>query len=136
MFLPCRYGRKSAAKHECFQRVPALIGVSSISSMYSAIQIYQPSILKKHIETDINYIIIYMFYDIFLYKERGKEFGYYVFAPDAYAYQPRYAMLYGFKKNNTKAYEYKTKAKAQTISQIFSVISNVFFNNEDNKNHT
>ena len=64
MFLPCRHGRKSKANHEFFQRVPALCGVSSISSMYSAIQIYQPSILKKHIETDINYIIIYMFYDI------------------------------------------------------------------------
>ena len=64
MFLPCRYGRKSTANHEFFQRVPALCGVSSISSMHSAIQIYQPSILKKHIETDINYIIIYMFYGI------------------------------------------------------------------------
>ena len=63
MFLPCRHGRKSKANHDFFQRVPALCGVSSISSMYSAIQIYQPSILKKHIETDINYINIYI-YDV------------------------------------------------------------------------
>ncbi|MPN64178.1 hypothetical protein SDC9_211949 [bioreactor metagenome] len=67
------------AKHECFQRVPALSGVSSISSMYSAIQIYKPSTLKKLIETDFNYIIIYMYDCItaftFLHSTRHGENG-------------------------------------------------------------
>lgn len=48
---------------------------------------------------------------------RGKEFGYYVFAPDAFAYQPRYAMMYVFKKENLKAYEYKKIDKTLVIAQ-------------------
>jgi hypothetical protein len=51
-------------KSECSQRIPALCGVSSISSICSAIEKYKPSIFQKHIQTDIKYIIIYMYYDI------------------------------------------------------------------------
>ena len=47
----------------------------------------------------------------------GKEFGYYVFAPDAYAYQPRYAMLYHFKKEGAKAFEYKKMETTLVIAQ-------------------
>ena len=39
----------------------------------------------------------------------NKEFGYFVFAPDAFAYQPRYAMIYNFKKAGVKAFEYAKK---------------------------
>lgn len=41
--------------------------------------------------------------------QKNKEFGYFVFAPDALAYQPRYAMIYNFKKTNVKAFEYTKK---------------------------
>lgn len=40
-------------------------------------------------------------------KEKKEPFGYYVFSPDSFAYQPRYAMLYVFQKNNLHAFEYK-----------------------------
>jgi len=49
--------------------------------------------------------------------QKGKEFGYYVFAPDALAYQPRYAMIYNFKKSNVKAYEYVKKDVTYIIAQ-------------------
>ena len=39
--------------------------------------------------------------------QKNKEFGYFVFAPDALAYQPRYAMIYNFKAAHAKAFEYK-----------------------------
>lgn len=42
-------------------------------------------------------------------EQQGKEFGYFVFAPDALAYQPRYAMIYHLKKANAKAFEYVKK---------------------------
>ena len=60
MFLPCGYGRKSTAESECSQRIPAPWGVSSISSICSAIEKYKPSIFQKHIQTDIKYFIIYV----------------------------------------------------------------------------
>jgi len=41
--------------------------------------------------------------------QKNKEFGYFVFAPDALAYQPRYAMIYNFKKAHAKAFEYVKK---------------------------
>lgn len=50
-------------------------------------------------------------------SQKGKEFGYYVFAPDAFAYQPRYAMLYVFKKEKAKAYEYKKLNTTLVIAQ-------------------
>lgn len=41
-------------------------------------------------------------------KRRQKEpFGYFVFAPDAFAYGPRYAMLYNFESKKAKSFEYK-----------------------------
>src|SRR4029077_19977451 len=36
-------------------------------------------------------------------QEKGNEFGYFVYAPDAYAYQPRYAMIYNFKIANANS---------------------------------
>ncbi|MBI2613526.1 MAG: hypothetical protein HYW62_02045 [Candidatus Levybacteria bacterium] len=41
--------------------------------------------------------------------QKEEEFGYFVFAPDAFAYQPRYAMIYHFKKADAKAFEYTKK---------------------------
>ncbi len=35
-----------------------------------------------------------------------KEFGYFVYSPDAFAYQPRYAMIYTFKEFGKEAHEY------------------------------
>lgn len=40
-----------------------------------------------------------------LSMQNGKEFGYFVFSPDSFAYQPRYAMLYHLQKNG--GHEYK-----------------------------
>lgn len=48
--------------------------------------------------------------------QHGKEFGYFVFAPDAFAYQPRYAMLYHFKKSHAKAFEYTKKPTTYIIA--------------------
>lgn len=41
--------------------------------------------------------------------QKNEEFGYFVFAPDAFAYQPRYAMIYNFKAAHAKAFEYIKK---------------------------
>lgn len=49
-------------------------------------------------------------------KQNNKEFGYYVFAPDALAYQPRYAMLYNFKAAHAKAFEYTKKPTTYIIA--------------------
>lgn len=49
-------------------------------------------------------------------REKGKEFGYFVFAPDALAYQPRYAMIYNFKKNHSMAFEYTKKSTTYIIA--------------------
>lgn len=42
-------------------------------------------------------------------QQQGKEFGYFIFAPDAFAYQPRYAMIYNFKATHANVFEYKKK---------------------------
>lgn len=49
-------------------------------------------------------------------KQKDKEFGYFVFAPDALAYQPRYAMIYHFKKADAKAFEYTKKPTTYIIA--------------------
>lgn len=49
-------------------------------------------------------------------RQKGEEFGYFVFAPDAFAYQPRYAMLYNFKKVKAKAFEYTKKPTTYIIA--------------------
>lgn len=49
--------------------------------------------------------------------QKGKEFGYFVFAPDALAYQPRYAMIYNFEKAHAKAFEYVKKDVTYIIAQ-------------------
>lgn len=38
--------------------------------------------------------------------QKGKAFGYFVYSPDAYAYQQRYAMMYYFKNSKARSYEY------------------------------
>ena len=48
--------------------------------------------------------------------QKDNEFGYFVFAPDALAYQPRYAMIYNFKVSNAKAFEYKKKPITYVIA--------------------
>lgn len=48
--------------------------------------------------------------------QKDKEFGYFVFAPDALAYQPRYAMIYNFKKAGAKAFEYTKKPITYVIA--------------------
>ena len=50
-------------------------------------------------------------------QENGKEFGYFVFSPDSFAYQPRYAMIYNFKESNSKAFEYVKKPVTYVIAQ-------------------
>lgn len=48
--------------------------------------------------------------------EKGREFGYFVFSPDSYAYQQRYAMIYAFKAVNAKAFEYLKKPITYVIA--------------------
>lgn len=51
-----------------------------------------------------------------IHMQKNKEFGYFVFAPDALAYQPRYAMIYNFKKAGAKAFEYTKKPTTYIIA--------------------
>lgn len=51
-----------------------------------------------------------------IHSQEGKEFGYFVYAPDAFAYQPRYAMIYNFKKAHAKAFEYVKKPTTYIIA--------------------
>ncbi len=50
-------------------------------------------------------------------KQNGKPFGYFVYAPDAFAYQPRYAMLYNFAASSAKANEYTKETTTYVIAQ-------------------
>ncbi len=47
--------------------------------------------------------------------QNGKEFGYYVYSPDAFAYQQRYAMTYYFHNAHAKAGEYVKKSTTYVI---------------------
>lgn len=49
-------------------------------------------------------------------EQNGREFGYFVFSPDSYAYQPRYAMIYNFKAAHAKAFEYGKKDTTYVIA--------------------
>jgi len=49
-------------------------------------------------------------------EQKGKDFGYYVYSPDAYAYQQRYAMMYMFASTHTNAQEYAKKPITYIIS--------------------
>lgn len=54
--------------------------------------------------------------DSIINEQKGKEFGYFVFSPDSFAYQQRYAMIYEFKANNAKAFEYVKKSITYIIA--------------------
>ncbi|OGH11523.1 MAG: hypothetical protein A3B38_01815 [Candidatus Levybacteria bacterium RIFCSPLOWO2_01_FULL_36_13] len=49
-------------------------------------------------------------------EQKGKEFGYFIYSPDAYAYQQRYAMLYSFKAARSNAFEYGKKGTTYVIA--------------------
>ena len=50
-------------------------------------------------------------------KQGKKPFGYFVFSPDAFAYGPRYAMIYHFKKPRVQAYEYSKKPITYIVAE-------------------
>lgn len=49
-------------------------------------------------------------------RVKKEPFGYFVFSPDAFAYGPRYAMIYNFQKTNVHAYEYTKKSITYIIA--------------------
>ena len=50
-------------------------------------------------------------------KRQGQiPFGYFVFSPDAFAYGPRYAMIYHFKASGAQAFEYDKKSTTYVIA--------------------
>jgi len=49
-------------------------------------------------------------------RNGSKPFGYFVFSPDAFAYGPRYAMIYHFKKAHLDAREYTKMATTYVIA--------------------
>lgn len=55
--------------------------------------------------------------DRIINEEKDNEFGYFVYSPDSFAYQQRYAMIYSFKNAHTKAFEYKK------LSTTFVIVS-------------
>lgn len=50
-------------------------------------------------------------------RQKNKPFGYFVFSPDAFAYQPRYALLYTFATARVPATEYVKEATTYIIAQ-------------------
>lgn len=48
-------------------------------------------------------------------SQKGQEFGYYVYSPDSFAYQQRYAMIYAFSNAHAKAFEYVKKETTYVI---------------------
>jgi hypothetical protein len=49
-------------------------------------------------------------------RQKDNPYGYYVFSPDAFAYGPRYAMIYNFKKTQSPAFEYQKKSTTYVIA--------------------
>ncbi len=49
--------------------------------------------------------------------QEGKEFGYFVYSPDAFAYQPRYAMIYNFETAGNFGREYTKLPTTYVIAQ-------------------
>lgn len=51
-----------------------------------------------------------------IYKSGDREFGYFVYSPDLFAYSPKYAMIYGQKTNRAvKAYDFEKKPVTYVI---------------------
>jgi len=50
-------------------------------------------------------------------RQKNEEFGYFVYSPDAFAYQPRYAMIYNFQNSKANAFEYQKKATTYVVAQ-------------------
>lgn len=63
-----------------------------------------------------SWILLHSVAESIISEEKGKEFGYFVYSPDAFAYQQRYAMLYSFKVSKAKAFEYVKKQTTYIIS--------------------
>ncbi len=52
-----------------------------------------------------------------IYAQTGEEFGYFVYAPDKFAYEPKYAMVYGQKQHPQKqAYYFQKKPVTYVVS--------------------
>lgn len=49
-------------------------------------------------------------------EQKGKEFGYFVYSPDSFAYQQRYAMIYSFRNAGSKDFEYIKKPNTYVIA--------------------
>lgn len=54
--------------------------------------------------------------DAVIARAKDEPFGYFVFSPDAFAYGPRYAMLYNFQKAKVPSFEYAKKPKTFIIA--------------------
>lgn len=48
-------------------------------------------------------------------RQKGQEFGYFVYSPDSFAYQQRYAMIYAFKNAKANGLEYTKKSTTYVI---------------------
>lgn len=55
--------------------------------------------------------------DTIIKKQKGESFGYFVFAPDAFAYGPRYAMIYNFEAFGVDAFEYTKKPVTWIVAE-------------------
>lgn len=49
-------------------------------------------------------------------RQGQTPFGYFVFSPDAFAYGPRYAMIYHFKPSGAQAFEYEKKPTTYIVA--------------------
>jgi len=49
-------------------------------------------------------------------EQKGSVFGYYVYSPDSFAYQQRYAMIYAFHAAHAQAFEYVKKPTTYVVA--------------------
>lgn len=96
-----------------FILILALIYVINFQFAYSWVQTLQGNFIGKN---ENSWIGLSAVAKSVLAKQHGKPFGYFVFSPDSFAYQPRAAMLYNFGAGGSYASEYTKEQDTYIIA--------------------
>lgn len=96
-----------------FLSLLALVYFLNLQQVNRDLKNFQESFMDKHPNS---WRSLKTVADSVLKRAEGREFGYYVFSPDAFAYQPRYAMIYNFKAGRAEAFEYVKKDTTYVIA--------------------
>jgi len=89
-----------------------IIATLNIQSMFLYTNTIQKDFINKHYNSWVGMTKVA---NEIVKEQSGRPFGYFVFAPDAFAYQPRYAMIYNFR--NLVASEYVKQSTTYIIAQ-------------------